>query len=278
MPVRARLASLLPLAALLGVLAGCDNTFAPRADGPPYFAVYGTLDALSGTQLVRVEDVQGAFNPDTTALHARVTLTDRTSGAVVTGRDSLLTLADGTHAFAVRFAAPVQDGHPYTLTAERPDDPGARTVVEVTVGGAPSLTVFPPSENGDVLSQRLNLAEGGRSFSAVAVQYRVERTATGEAYTTAFPLATQPVAGGIGVTVPLSSQFQAIRAALGLPSTDTEALALRQVALTFVQARRDGAVVRDGYGEVGWRSQAVAPWRLAPGAVLALGLVDAQGG
>ena len=259
-------------------LGGCDDTFDPRGEGPPFFAVFGVLDGFAGTQLLRIEDIRPPIDSMVTALDAQTTLADPAAGRTEVGRDTALTLADGSLGLGVLFDLPIEAGRVYTLTVTRSTEASAQTTVEIPMDGPPMAVVAEPSLVGTFLIQSVQLATGAREISDMQVAYRLVRTDTGEVETFAIGVPINTLADGISVTAALSANLLTIRAALGIDPGDTERLALQRIGLRFTQARRDVAPIQDGLGEIGWRVPAEVTWTLDAATLAYLGLVDAQGG
>jgi hypothetical protein len=126
------------IAAVLVVLAGCDEGIEPTAGEDRPFALYGQLDADADTQAVRVIAIAETIDTlDPDSIDARVVSTHLQRDETRAWGDSLVRYGDGTrgHVFFAPFE--VEYNGTYHLRVERSD--GAAATVTVTV---PPLTTL----------------------------------------------------------------------------------------------------------------------------------------
>lgn len=261
------------LLAVLLLAGGCDGAFDPQAADDRHFAVYGLLDARQSLQRFRVEDLAGPLDPPE-VLPARVTLRDLETGASAEGRDSLVTLDDGSRGHVFVVPLPVMPGRRYEVEVVRSDDPAARTTARVALPAPFVAEPAPPIGEPD-LTQMVTIPAGTLPPSTPLAVYDVRVVATGAARQVALPQAAFPGTDGLLALVQLSADVATLRDTLGLAPGDT--LALERIALRYVQADTEAAGVTNGLGQLGWVATFESPWRLDIATLDALGLLDAQG-
>jgi hypothetical protein len=191
---------LLALALALLAVSACTDTVDPFLDVDRDYTLFGFLDTDTDRQLIRVIPLRRRLDPPPPApLDATVTLTDLTTGAQITLRDSLATLTDSTTGRQEDANLLVADfrpqmGHTYELVVDGPD--GKRAVARTTVPAdiRPSLgaerfgTSFANTITQEVLWPgvvrapvrvevwyRLHPAAHGEPFRDVAVDYGRQR-------------------------------------------------------------------------------------------------------
>lgn len=113
-------------------LTGCEEAVAPTLEGEAQFTLYGVLDPLEATQVVRVFPIRAQLEvPAPGPLGITFTTTDLDTGERQVWRDSVVTLANGTagNVFAASFR-PGYD-HTFELVVERAGGEPASVVVDV---------------------------------------------------------------------------------------------------------------------------------------------------
>ena len=269
---------------MLGLLAtlllgGCDNSFDPDAPGDHFFALYGVLDGRRATQQIRVKDLSTSLNvPD--QIEAQLTLQELSSGVVVEGRDSLITLDDGerSHLFVVPMQ--VQPGHAYEVKVTRLGQPTAVSSARISVPSPWAVridtTLQQPPDSGHLL-QRLVLLGGSLPLvGPVMIEYDVQHLGTGEQRQFSFPRNVLTSTEGLVLFIELTEQVEVIREALGIAPDDDQTLALEQVSLHYTRASTATSPVMEGVGAFGWIAPFESPWALDAETLALLGLMDAQ--
>lgn len=145
------------------LLAGCDALEVnPIVDTGRYYSIYGFLDTLADSQVVRVVPIRRGLSRPTTpqdpraALDARVVLHDLDAGTFVQWQPRLVRLADGTygHIFT-RHIPRLWEGRRYRLDVIRSD--GAVTSAETRVPDVTDWRKEVPREVGGRLVQTIVL-------------------------------------------------------------------------------------------------------------------------
>lgn len=157
-------------------LAACEEEVFPIIESDRYFTLFGFLDMQRDTQFVRVEPLRPTLDtPDPTVLDARVTLTNLTTGAVVTLRDSVITFSNGRIGHV--FYGPLRPipTHTYRLEVERSD--GVVTRAETTVPPIPVPEVRPAQVQSNLsnATQQVLWHDLIRRPDSTAVWYRFYR-------------------------------------------------------------------------------------------------------
>ncbi len=145
-----RSTSLLILA-LVTIMLGCENSFEPLKENDQYyFSIFGTLDASTDTQWVRVMPVRKSIFTSPKPLNARVTITEKRTGSVTVMQDSLFALRDGYYAWIYWTTADIKTGEDYLFEAT--NEEGETSTVDVFV---PEDFPTPPVDydEGDPVAQ-----------------------------------------------------------------------------------------------------------------------------
>lgn len=142
--------SLLILAAFT-ILIGCENSFEPiKENDQYYFSIFGTLDASTDTQWVRVMPVRETKFTSPEPQNIRVTITEKSTGSVTVMEDSLFTLRDGYYAWIYWTTDDIKTGEDYLFEAT--NEEGKTSTVDVSV---PENFPTPPVDydEGDPVAQ-----------------------------------------------------------------------------------------------------------------------------
>lgn len=113
-------------------LVGCDATVDPIEENDYHYSIFGTLNASTDTQFVRVEALRDSLPVGAPVdLDANVRLTDVTEGQTVTLRDSLFRYRGSTYAHNFYTTYPIRPAHTYRLTVRSSE--GAESSAQVRV-------------------------------------------------------------------------------------------------------------------------------------------------
>lgn len=126
--------ALLVILFLLGVM-GCDPTVDSFQENHLHYSIFGYLNAAADTQFVRVEDLRdGLLDGAPATLNVDVTLTHRSTGRVISLRDSLFPHPDRHNYYTTEDIEPAAA---YRLRVQGPN--GAESQVQTAVPDT-----FPP--------------------------------------------------------------------------------------------------------------------------------------
>lgn len=139
------------IVAVLIMMVGCENSFEPLKENDQYyFSIFGTLDASTDTQWVRVMPVRESIFTSPEPQAAQVTITEKSTGKVIVMKDSLFALRDGYFAWIYWTTDDIKTGEEYLFKATNQE--GQSSTVDVYV---PEDFPTPPVDydEGDPVAQ-----------------------------------------------------------------------------------------------------------------------------
>lgn len=283
--MRSRRAPLAGLVAALIAIPGCDTSVdLLTTDGRSLFSVHGYLDAAADTQWVRVEPLRPLVGPGPRQADG-VTVESVHLGTGTRERWEPVdrTDADGNPVSAYRAVFRPVEGETYRVEIARDGVIGA--VGETRVPPSATLDV-PPADTGDgtFVAQRLLFSGAEGSPQQVRIVYRLRAPGSAESRRLAVEYGEVPAieGGRFVVTVYPSRDRSELLFRLSVPQ-DTRGVTLEGMAVEYSllspewSYRGPDPGIRSGHGFFASRGVYEVPWRLSPGAVTALGWLDAQG-
>lgn len=135
--------SLLVCILVMGVVAGCDESFEPIASSSLQLSVYGYLDASADTQWIRVTPIRPVAVTAPDSFGGTVTVEQVGSGRVMELRDSVFRMthwrdpeigSEGSFVHNFWTAEPIEPGATYRFSARREGQEPVEAVVEVPGG------------------------------------------------------------------------------------------------------------------------------------------------
>lgn len=130
-------------------MIGCDNTVQPLEDDADLvFSIQGFLDAGADSQFVRIEALRSTILADLKEMNdVDVHTIDLSDGSVVSWKDSLVRLDDGSQGHLYVGLFHPLPGHTYRLQVQR----GGRTAGSATTTVPASVPVSVAAPSGDTL-------------------------------------------------------------------------------------------------------------------------------